>query len=704
MLAQNARFRLDFAAPLHHVYNHHRTQSISTMTETNPLLDDNSLPAFSQIKPEHVLPAVKATITDHRQRIDALAADGQPRSFATTMLPQEAMDYELQRIWSPVNHLHSVADTDALRAAHTEAEQLLSEYSAEMGQNRELFAAVKSASENEDFGSLPLAARTLIDHALRDFKLSGVSLEEPARSRFRDIVNELTRLTTEFENAVLDATDAWSEPIEASALAGIPDSERGMFRDGDGFKLTLKQPCVTAVLTYADDRSIRERVYRAYQTRASDQGPQAGQFDNSARMAQILALRHEAATLLGFANSAEESLATKMAGTPDRVLDFLRDLVTRAKPIAERELAELRDFARTQLQSNELQPWDVAYTAEKLRAQKYDLSEEELKPYFALPAVIDGLFAIVNRVFGVVLQQRKDVDTWHPDVRFYDVIDESGRAIAGVYVDLYTRTGKRGGAWMDVCRSRFRNADTIHLPIAYVTCNFAPPSGDQPALLTHDEVTTLFHEFGHGLHHLLTEVDYPGVAGIDGVEWDAVELPSQFMENFAWQRDALNLFARHWQTGELLPDDLFERMLAARHFHAGLFLVRQLEFALFDFRLHLEYDAKQGARVMDLLNEVRAEVAVIFPPAWQRMPHSFAHIFSGGYAAGYYSYLWAELLSADAFAQFEEMGIFNRDSGAAFRRNVLAVGGSRPALESFVAFRGREPQIDALLRSYGLAA
>jgi len=674
------------------------------MADNNPLLDDASLPAFSRILPEHVLPAVKATLADHRRRIDALTADTQPRSFTTTMLPQETMDYELQRIWSPVNHLHSVADTEALRTAHAEAEQLLSEYSAEMGQNRELFAAVKAASENADFAALPLAARTLVDHALRDFRLSGVSLEEPARSRFREIVNELTRLSTEFENAVLDATDAWSETVDEKALAGIPESELGMFRDGEGFKLTLKQPCVTAVLTYADDRSVRERVYRAYQTRASDQGPHAGQFDNSARMAQILALKHEAATLLGFANSAEESLATKMAGKPDRVLDFLRDLVKRAKPIAERELAELRDFARDQMKLDELQPWDVSYAAEKLRVQKYDLSEEELKPYFALPAVTDGLFAIVNRVFGVVLQLRKDVDVWHPDVRFYDVVDESGRVIAGVYVDLYTRTGKRGGAWMDVCRSRFRNADTIHLPIAYVTCNFAPPSGDQPTLLTHDEVTTLFHEFGHGLHHLLTEVDYPGVAGIDGVEWDAVELPSQFMENFAWQRDALNLFARHYQTGELLPDSLFKRMLAARHYHAGLFLVRQLEFALFDFRLHLEYKAKQGARVMELLNEVRDEVAVIFPPAWQRMPHSFAHIFAGGYAAGYYSYLWAELLSADAFAQFEEMGIFNKDSGAAFRRNVLAVGGSRPALESFVAFRGREPQIDALLRSYGLAA
>jgi oligopeptidase A len=678
--------------------------SDSTQLLANPLLNDTSLPAFSAIRPEHVLPAIKATIADHRARIDALVADAQPRTFATTMLPQEAMDYEMQRIWSPVNHLHAVADSDALRAVHAEAEQLLSEYSAQVGQNRELFAAVKAAGEDTDFSTLSLAARTLVDHALRDFRLSGVSLEEPARTRFRDIVADLTRVSNEFENAVLDATDAWNEKVDVAALAGIPESELGMFRDGDAYALTLKQPCVTAVLTYADDRSIRERVYRAYQTRASDQGPHAGKFDNTTRMEQILALRHEAATLLGFANSAEESLATKMAGKPDRVLDFLRDLVQRAKPIAERELAELRGFAKEHARLDDLQPWDVSYVAEKLRQQKYDLSEEELKPYFPLPAVIDGLFAIVTRVFGAVLRVRKDVDVWHPDVRFYDVVDESGRVIAGVFVDLYTRTGKRGGAWMDVCRSRFRNDDTIHLPIAYITCNFAPPVGDQPTLLTHDEVTTLFHEFGHGLHHLLTEVDYPGVAGIDGVEWDAVELPSQFMENFAWQRDALNLFARHWQTGELLPDDLFKRMLAARHFHAGLFLVRQLEFALFDFRLHLEYNAKQGARVLELLNEVRGEVAVIFPPEWQRMPHSFAHIFSGGYAAGYYSYLWAELLSADAFAQFEDMGIFNRDAGAAFRRNVLAVGGSRPALESFVAFRGREPQIDALLRSYGLAA
>jgi len=461
---------------------------------------------------------------------------------------------------------------------------------------------------------------------------------------------------------------------------------------------------VQAVLTYADDRGLRERLYAAYQTRASDQGPHAGRFDNSARIEQIMALRHEAAQLLGFANSAEESLATKMAGTPQRVLAFLHDLAARARPVAERELAELRTFARDELAIADLQPWDVAYAAEKLRERKYALSEEELKPYFPLPAVIDGLFAITRRVFGVHFVLRGGVDVWHDDVRFYDVLDEGGKIIAGAYVDLYARSGKRGGAWMDVCRSRFRDGATTHLPIAYLTCNFAPPAAAQPSLLTHDDVTTLFHEFGHGLHHLLTEIDYPGVAGISGVEWDAVELPSQFMENFAWQREALALFARHWQTGAALPDDLFARMLAARHFHAGLFLVRQLEFGLFDFRLHLEYDPARGARVMSLLEQVRRDVAVLLPPSWQRMPHSFGHVFAGGYAAGYYSYLWAELLSADAFGRFEEAGVFDRASGEAFRRSILAIGGSRPALESFVEFRGREPAPDALLRSYGLAA
>jgi len=676
----------------------------------NPLLAAAALPPFDAIRPEHVLPAVEATLAEYRRAVDALTAASGERTFDNTMLPQEVLESRLEQVWSPVSHLHAVCDTEALRAVYGEAEQRLSEHATELGQNRELYAAVKAVADAPGFAALPRAARTLVEHALRDFRLSGVALEEPARTRFKEIANQLTRLSTEFEEAVLDATEAWSEAIGEAQLAGLSESDRAVLKryaeekNLDGWLVTLKQPSAVAIMTYADDRALRERVYTAYQTRASDQGPHAGQFDNSARIEEILALRHEAAQLLGFANAADESLATKMAGTAERVLAFLSDLVARAKPVAEREVAELRTFARDELGIAELQPWDFAYASEKLRVKKYALSEEELKPYFPLPAVIDGLFGIVSRVFGVSLKPRDGVAVWHPDVRFYDVFDANGNVIAGAYVDLYARSGKRGGAWMDVCRSRFQADGRSERPIAYLTCNFPPPLPSQPSLLTHDDVTTLFHEFGHGLHHLLTQVDYPGVAGISGVEWDAVELPSQFMENFAWQKPALDLFARHWQTAEALPDALFARMQAARFYHAGMFLVRQLEFALFDFRLHREFDPQQGARALALLDEVRRDVAVIQPPAWQRFPHSFTHIFAGGYAAGYYSYLWAELLSADAFARFEEAGVFDRTVGDAYRRSILAVGGSRPALESFVEFRGREPQPDALLRSYGLAA
>jgi oligopeptidase A len=680
------------------------------MTESNPLSVDTPLPQFSAIEPDHVLPAVRAALADYRAKIAALTAAAGPRTFANTMLPREALEHRLQRLWSPVSHLHAVKDSDALRAVHAEAEQLLSEHATELGQNRELYAAAKAVAEQPEFAHLPRAARTLVEHDLRDFHLSGVALEESARSRFREIVNTLTRLGTEFEDAVLDATEAWTESVDEATLAGVPDVERAAFRRAaeeagrPGLLVTLHQPSVQAVLTYADDRALRERVYTAYNTRASDQGPQAGRFDNSTRIEQIMALRHEAARLLGFANAAEESLATKMAASPQRVLDFLHDLVRRAKPVAARELVELREFARGELGIAQLESWDVAYAAEKLRQRQFHLSEEELKPYFALPSVLDGLFAITQRVFGVSLRERAGVDVWHPDVRYFDVLDGAGQVIAGVFMDFYARGAKRGGAWVDVCQARFHSADEAHPPLAYLTCNFAPPCGDTPSLLTHDEVATVFHEFGHGLHVMLSEVDFPGVSDIHSVEWDAVELPSQFMENFVWQRDSLALFARHWQTGGILPDELFTRMRAARHFNAGLYLMRQLEFALFDFRLHLEYDPARGARALDLLNEVRREVAVISPPGWQRMPHGFGHIFGGGYDAGYYSYLWAEVLSADAFSRFEEAGTFDRASGEAFRRSILAVGGSRPALESFVEFRGREPRIDALLRSHGLAA
>jgi oligopeptidase A len=687
----------------------------ASMSHDNPLLADDTLPAFSQIRPEHVGPAIATILADYRAGIDALVAPGAARDFATVMLTQERLEQRLARAWAPVSHLHSVADSEALRKVYGPAEEQLTEHAIELGQNRALYAAVQALADAADFSTLPRPERALVEHALRDFRLSGVALEEPARSRFREIGVELSRLSTEFSNAVLDASEAWHEHVtDERDLAGIPESGRAVLRQYaedqqlDGYLVTLKQPSVQAVLTYADNRGLRERVYWAYQTRASDQGPDAGKFDNSARIEQIMALRHEAAQLLGFANAAEESLATKMAASPAEVMEFLHDLAARAKPVAQRELARLREFAGTDLKLDNLEPWDVGYASEKLRQREYALDEEQLKPYFPLPAVIDGLFGLATKLYGISLAPRDGVDVWHPQVRYYDVRDADGRVFAGAYVDLYARNGKRGGAWMDVCRARFDDGEQRQLPVAFLTCNFAPPTDGKPALLTHDDVLTLFHEFGHGLHHLLTEIALPSIGGIDGVEWDAVELPSQFMENFGWNREALDLFARHHETGERLPDELFERMLAARHFHAGLFLVRQLEFALFDFLLHLEYDPAQGARALAVLEQVRKQVAVMHPPAWQRFPHGFSHVFAGGYAAGYYSYLWAELLSADAFGGFEEHAgtsgsVIDRSTGERFRREFLAVGASRPALESFIAFRGRKPEPEALLRSHGLA-
>ncbi|MFN3843133.1 MAG: M3 family metallopeptidase [Rehaibacterium terrae] len=678
-------------------------------TADNPLLADSELPAFSAIAPAHVNPAVDAVLAVFRAAVERLVADPQARSFATLMAPLERLEERLGRVWAPVSHLHGVKDSPALREAYNAALEKLTEHSTELGQNRDLYAAVKALAESPEFAALDRARRTLVEDSLRSFRLSGVALEEPARSRFRAIQNELSKLETEFEEAVLDATDAWARPLSEAELAGLPDSARAIFRQAaqergvEGHLATLKGPSVQAILTFADDRALRRELYTAYNTRASDQGPHGGRFDNSARIEKILALRHEAARLLDYPSAAHVSLADKMAGTPERVLAFLHDLAARAKPVAARELDALRDFARAELGYDELQPWDIAYASEKLRQRRFDFSEEDLKPYFPLPAVIDGLFAIAGRVFGVSFRARDGVDVWHPDVRYFDVVDADGTVRAGFYTDLHARAGKRGGAWMDVCRARFHDGE-LHRPVAFLTCNFAPPVDGRPALLTHDDVLTLFHEFGHGLHHMLTEVDWPSVGGIGGVEWDAVELPSQFMENFCWQRETLDLFARHYETGAPLPDELHAKMLAARHFHAGLFLVRQLEFALFDFRIHLEFDPARGGRVLEILDEVRREVAVVRPPEWHRFPHAFTHIFSGGYAAGYYSYLWAEVLSADAFAAFEEAGVFDRATGARFRREILAVGGSRPALESFVAFRGREPSPEALLRSYGLAA
>jgi oligopeptidase A len=674
----------------------------------NPLLGDAELPAFSAIDAGQVLPAIDAVLADYQAQVDQLGADPQARSFDSLIAPLERLEERLGRTFAPVAHLHGVKDSPALREAYSAALERITEHGSALGQNRALFEAVRELRQADEFAGLDRAQQTLVEDSLRDFRLSGVALEEPARSRFRDIQNELSRIETQFEEAVLDATDAWTLPVAAEQLSGLPDSARAMMahaakdQQHDGWLATLKGPVVQAILSFGDDRALREAVYTAYNTRASDQGPQADQHDNTARIGQILALRHEAARLLGFASSAELSLVDKMAGTPARVYGFLRDLAARARPVAERELQALAEFAADELAIAELQPWDIAYASEKLRERRYDFSEQDIRPYFPLPQVMAGLFALTDKVFGIRLVERHDVDTWHPDVQFFDVLDGDGSVRAGVYLDHFSRAGKRGGAWMDVCRAPLLEGERRRRPIAFLTCNFAAPADGQPSLLTHNEVLTLFHEFGHGLHHLLTEVHWPSVGGISGVEWDAVELPSQFMENFGWQREALDGFARHHQTGERLPDALFQKMLAARHFHAGLFLMRQLEFALFDFRLHQEFDPLLGPRTLELLDEVRAEVAVIKPPAWHRFPHAFTHIFSGGYAAGYYSYLWAELLSADAFAAFEESGVFDAETGARYRREILAVGGSRPALESFIAFRGREPQADALLRSHGL--
>ena len=678
-------------------------------TTLNPLLADGELPAFSAITPEHVLPAIEVVLADYRVEVERLVADPAARDFNSLIAPLERLEERLGRSFAPVSHLHGVKDSPELRAVYSAAQEKITAHSTELGQNRELFLATEAVRNASSYALLDRAQQTIVNDSLRDFRLSGVALEEPARSRYREIQNRLSRIETEFEEAVLDATDAWTRPVSELELAGLPDSARTMLahaakdKQRPGHLATLKGPVVQAILTFADDRNLREVVYTAYNTRASDQGPHAGQFDNSARIGEILALRHETANLLGFASSAQLSLADKMAGTPERVLAFLRDLAGRAKPVAERELAELRAFA-AELGIADLQPWDVAYASEKLRERRFDFSEEDLKPYFPLPQVMAGLFALTERVFGVHLVERHDVDVWHPDVQFFDVLDADGRVRAGVYLDHFTRAGKRGGAWMDVCQTPLADGANSRRPIAFLTCNFAPPGDGKPSLLTHDDVLTLFHEFGHGLHHLLTEVHWPSVGGINGVEWDAVELPSQFMENFGWEREALDSFARHWQTGETLPQPLYEKMLAARYFHAGLFLVRQLEFGLFDFRLHLEFDPTRGQRTLEILDEVRREVVVLPPPAWHRGPHAFTHIFSGGYAAGYYSYLWAEVLSADAFAAFEEAGVFDAATGERYRREILAVGGSRPALESFIAFRGREPEPDALLRSYGFAA
>lgn len=640
-----------------------------------------------------------------------LLEEGKTYTWDNLAGPLEDLDDRLNRAWAPVAHLNAVVNSEPLREAYNACLPMLSEYATEIGQNETLYHAYRNIAEGAEFKTLDRAQHKIIANALRDFRLSGVDLPAEKKSRFKEIAQELARLASQFQDNLLDATQGWSKHIEDEAqLSGIPEADREVARQTaqrqgkDGWVFTLEFPSYFAVLSYADDRELRRELYTAYVTRASDQGPNAGRWDNSELMEKILALRHEEAQLLGFANYAELSLATKMARSCDEVIGFLEDLSRRSLPVARRDLEELRAYARDHHGLSELQAWDLNYYSEKLRQHAYALTEEELKPYFPVDRVLSGMFAIASRLFGLTICHVEGVDVWHPDVRFFEIRDGRGTLRGRFYLDLYARPNKRGGAWMDDCITRRRLKERVQTPVAFLTCNFTPPSSSEPVLLRHDEVQTLFHEFGHGLHHMLTQVDYLGVSGIRGVEWDAVELPSQFMENFCWEREALDLFAAHYRTGQPMPKALFDKMIAARHFQSGMQMVRQLEFSLFDFRIHREYDPSKGGRIYEILDQVRAQTAVFKPPAFNRFPHSFSHIFSGGYAAGYYSYKWAEVLSSDAFSLFEELGILDPDAGRAFLEKILERGGSRDAMELFVEFRGREPCIDALLRHSGIAA
>jgi len=675
----------------------------------NPLLSNATLPLFSQIKPEHVEPAIDQLLAEARSVVEQQLHTKKNYTWKKLIEPLESIENKLNKAWSPVSHLNSVVNSDELRAAYNNCLPKLSDYATEMGQNRRLFYAYRVIAKSSEFSTLDIAQQKIIRNALRDFKLSGVDLTIEKKQRFKEINQELSSHASQYEENLLDATNAWTKLISHKRdLAGLPESALAQARQTaesqgqEGWMITLQGPSYLAVMTYADDRQLRREHYEAYCTRASDQGPHAGHWDNTLIMEQILTLRHEKARLLGFDNYAELSLATKMANSPTDVIDFLQDLATKSWRHARNDLAELREFSKQHYDVSDLESWDIAYYSEKMRQHFFQLSQEEVKAYFPITRVLPGLFAIVEKLYGLNISEIHDFDSWHPDVRFFQISDSTGEIRGQFYTDLYARPKKRGGAWMDDCVGRKKLDDGVQIPVAYLTCNFTPPAGNDPALLTHDEVITLFHEFGHGLHHLLTRVDYLSVSGINGVEWDAVELPSQFMENWCWEQEALALISGHYQTGEPLPDDLFKKMLAAKNFQAGMTMVRQLEFSLFDFRIHQEYDPDKTGRIYEILNKVRTQVAVVKPPAFNRFAHGFSHIFAGGYAAGYYSYKWAEVLSSDAFSLFEEKGIFNREAGNAFLSNILEQGGSQPAMDLFVKFRGRKPTIDALLRHNGI--
>ena len=671
----------------------------------NPLLDFAGLPRFAEIRPEHVEPAITQLLAENRALVANLMADETPPTWDNFMQPLDNANERLSRAWGQVGHLNAVMNSPELREVYNANLPKVTQYYAELGQNLGLYNKVKAIRNGAEYDSLKTARKKILENELRDFRLGGAELPDEKKARFLTLQEELSTLSSQFSDNLLDATNAFTLLIEkADELSGIPDDDLQAARDAaqqagkEGWLFTLKAPSYLPVMQYADNRDLRERMYRAYSTRASEFGEE--KLDNTPLMSSILKLRAEESLLLGFNNYAELSLATKMANTPLQIIEFLRELAQRARPFAERDLSELREFARGQLHLASLQAWDVSYASEQLRKQRYAFSEQEVKQYFPEDNVLTGMFRLVESLFGLNVQP-STAPVWHEDVRFFDILD-GGKLIGQFYLDLYARSSKRGGAWMDDAITRRRTEYGIQTPVAYLNCNFAPSVGGKPALFTHDEVITLFHEFGHGLHHLLTQVEELGVSGINGVEWDAVELPSQFMENFCWEWDVLKGMTRHVNTGETLPSELFDKMVAAKNFQSGLQTLRQIEFALFDMRLHVDYQPGVSQTVLQLLDEVRREVAVLFPPEFNRFPNSFSHIFAGGYAAGYYSYKWAEVLSADAYSLFEESGVLNAEVGSQFRTEILAMGGSRDAMESFVAFRGREPTIEALLRHHGL--
>lgn len=666
-----------------------------------------NFPAFNHINFSDYTQELTKLLQINREQIANILSSN-PSEWHDLLPKLMLIDNKLNCFWSPLQHLHSVANNKQLRTLYSECLPLLTEYATELGQNTKLQEAYSQIHDSATFQTLDCAQKQVINNALRDFHLAGVDLPTAKKQRFRKICQQLAALTTQFENNLLDATQNWQKHItDETLIAGIPETalqraaELAQREHKSGWILTLDFPCYHAVISYADNAALRQEIYRAYVTRASELGEKP-EWDNSQLMYDIIKLRDEQAKLLGFTNYAEYSLATKMVDNPQQAIDFLENLLSHCKVYAKADYAALVKFAHQQYQIDTLEPWDIAYYSEKLCKHEYSISQETLRPYFPIEKVLKGLFEILQRLFGITAKLVEEAETWHPDVSCYEIHDQQG-ALRGIcYLDLYAREGKRSGAWMDDYCARFRLQDgTIQTPIAFITCNFMPPNSSHPALLTHDDVVTLFHEFGHGLHHMLTTIDYLDVSGIAGVPWDAVELPSQFMENWCWQKEALTLISQHYQTGEPLPETDFQRLFDAKNFQAGLAMVRQIEFALFDMHLHTEFNADNSNNIQATLDAVRQQTSVYTVPKFNRFQHSFAHIFAGGYAAGYYSYLWAEVLSSDAFAKFEETGIFNPDTGHDFLTKILQQGGSKAPQELFIAFRGREPKIDALLRHSG---